>query len=84
MDRLIDDMIRGTEYERKQLRAKRKSLLEAFDKYKTNVQYGIVEETQEQHETVLAWYHGMLELDREAFDNVPDCITYYVQKGGKK
>ena len=86
MDRMIDDMIRGTEYEKKMLRTKRKPLLDAFDKYKTNVEYGIEDETAEQHEAVIQWYRQLLDINtsRASIENVPSCISYYVVKGGRK
>lgn len=60
------------------LRAKREPLLVAFDKYKTNVVYGIKKETEEQKTGIVSWYELLLDLDERAFENVPDEIKYYL------
>lgn len=78
MSTLIDDLMKGTDYEQRELREKRKNLLLAFDKYKTNVQYGIEEESVIQHNKIMEWYHDLLDLKSEAFNNVPAKIQYYL------
>ena len=62
------------------LRNKRKPLLEAFDKYKTNVNYGIVVEDEETKGRIIAWYSDLLNLVESAFeeDNIPSEIKYYL------
>lgn len=60
------------------LRAKREPILVAFDKYKTNVIYGIEEENTEEKIAVLEWYKKALNLDEDAIENVPDKIKYYL------
>lgn len=60
------------------LRAKREPLLAAFDKYKSNVYYGIESETLAERESIMAWYKAVLELDADALENVPAKIKYYV------
>ena len=60
------------------LRSRREQLLIAFDKYKSNVQYGIERETQMQHESMIAWYEDLLDLETSAFENVPERIKYYL------
>ena len=61
-----------------ELRAKREPLLKAFDVYKTNVFYGIENETNEEHSEIVAWYNAILDLDEEAIDNVPTRIAKYL------
>lgn len=60
------------------IRRKRTSLLEAFDKYKTNVFYGIENETDEQKRIILDWYRDLLNLSENSIKNIPDRITYYL------
>lgn len=60
------------------LRAKRKPLLEAFDKYKSNVNYGIVVETETARDTIVAWYNDLLNLVETAFNTIPSEIQYYL------
>ena len=60
------------------LRTLRKPLLEAFDIYKSNVYYGIVSETEEEHAAVLAWYRKLLDLDDDSLKVVPDEIARYL------
>lgn len=59
----------------------RRELLAAFDVYKQNVLYGIDEETPETRGAVLSWYRKLLDLDPEAFREIPAPITAYL-KGG--
>lgn len=60
------------------LRAKREPLLRAFDKYKSNVYYGIEVETIEEKQSIIAWYNSILGLEDAALENVPAKIKYYV------
>ena len=75
---LLDDLISGTEFQRNYLRDVRKKYLEAFDKYKTNVVYGIKEETEERHYMISNWYKSLLDLDISSFQEVPEEIKYYL------
>lgn len=59
----------------------RRELLAAFDVYKQNVLYGIDEETPETRGAVLSWYRKLLDLDPEAFREIPAPVTAYL-KGG--
>lgn len=67
-------------YEEKQerLRGERAALLNAFDKYKSNVDYGIERETELQHENIIAWYRDLLDLKEYALNNIPERIKYYL------
>ena len=60
------------------LRGQRSKLLKAFDTYKTNVSYGVEVETEAQHDEILVWYQDLLDLKATAFENVPECIEYYL------
>ena len=59
------------------LRAKRKSLLEAFDLWEKAVLRGRATEDN----IIMQWYYDLLDLKEEALDNVPEKIKYYL--GGK-
>ena len=58
----------------------RKELLEAFDTYKINVQYGIETETIEEHQKIMAWYNSILDLplEIETYKNSPEKIKKYL------
>lgn len=60
------------------LRSQREAILTAFDKYKTNVLYGIETETEEQKNEVIEYYNKLLALDEDAINNVPSYIRYYM------
>lgn len=60
------------------IRDARKELLNAFDKYKTNVQYGIIIEDEEMHKYIINWYNNLLDLKDIAFINIPEKIKYYL------
>ena len=69
---------RKQEDKKEELRLKRKPLLIAFDKYKSNVTYGVEFESEEQREKIINWYKNLLELDASSFENIPDRIKYYL------
>lgn len=69
----------GAESKRlEKLRAKRKDLLVAFDKYKTNVLLGL-EEATALSDDISAWYRSILDLNEDAINNPPERIIYYQQ-----
>ena len=59
----------------------RKRLLSAFDIYKQNVGYGIIEETPETRGAVLTWYRNLLDLEPRAFTAIPSCVAAYLAGG---
>lgn len=61
-----------------ELRAKRETLLIAFDKYKSNVNYGVEFESETDRINIITWYRLLLELNEKAFVNVPDRVKYYL------
>ena len=60
------------------IRQLREPLLKAFDIYKSNIYYGIVTETIEEHENILRWYKDLCDLNINAIENVPALIKKYV------
>lgn len=64
------------------LRTLRAPMLDAFDVYKSNVYYGIITETDEQHAEIVAWYHDLCDLKDSAIAAPPAGIRKYL-KGGK-
>ena len=60
------------------LRNQRARLFKAFDIYKSNVEYGVVPETQETHDLITTWYLACLELDYQAINNPPSEIIRYL------
>lgn len=73
------DNTEDLERERKQeLRRLREPLLVAFDKYKSNVNYGIEVETETDKINVITWYRLLLELNEYAFEIVPERVKYYL------
>ncbi len=73
-----EEQIKDEELRINNLRTKRSVILEAFDKYKINVYYGITIETTELKEQILEWYQQLLDLNEEAFNNIPKAIKYYL------
>lgn len=62
------------------LRARRKQNLRAFDIYKSNVEYGIEYETAEEHDEIIAWYRGNLDLVQADIERVPERIAKYIKR----
>jgi hypothetical protein len=58
----------------------REPLLSAFDIYKSNVYYGVIEESEEEKAVVLTWYKDLCDLKESAISNVPQKILKYVKK----
>ena len=65
----------------KELRRLREPLLVAFDKYKSNVNYGVEFETIEQRQKIITWYNEIKELNENYIvkeENIPERIQYYL------
>lgn len=60
------------------LRNQRIDLLKAFDIYKSNVSYGIVQEDYDTNQKIVSWYYDLLDLKNEAFENIPNEIKRYL------
>ena len=60
------------------LRVKRKRLFKAFDIYKSNIEYGVISETQEEHSQIVEWYQKCLDLDYNAINNYPPVLEKYL------
>lgn len=56
------------------LRAKRNSLLNAFDKWEKAVLRG----REKDKEYIMSWYYDLLDLKEYAFENIPEEIKYYL------
>ena len=61
------------------IRQLRTPLLEAFDIYKSNINYGVEIETDEERKEIIVWYQNLLNLNIEAIINVPSKIQRYVK-----
>ena len=55
-------------------RARRRHLLDAFDKWEKAVICG----REEDDAAVMRWYRALLDLKETAFDAIPDRIRYYL------
>lgn len=62
-----------------QLRARRTSLLEAFDKWEKAVLRGRENDSVD----IMAWYRALLNLEESAFSDMPERVEYYLN-GGRK
>lgn len=60
------------------LRKQRAKLFKAFDIYKENVNYGLINETQETHDKLVVWYNSCLELDYNAINEYPEELNRYL------
>ena len=60
------------------LRQKRGKLFKAFDIYKSNIEYGLITETDEAHQRIASWYLLALDLDYNAITNYPSELDRYL------
>ena len=60
------------------LRQKRGKLFKAFDIYKSNIEYGLITETDEAHQRIASWYLLALDLDYNAITNYPPELDRYL------
>ena len=75
-------------YVQNEIREQRIKFLKAFDIYKTNVMYGIIEETEEERMEIIEWYQNILNMpDTVSLDNMtykfpitPTKINKYITK----
>lgn len=70
----FEDRIFSNEEKLNQLRAKRKTLLEAFDLWEKAVLRG----REEDDASIMVWYYDLLALSDAAFLNIPTRIQYYL------
>lgn len=56
------------------LRSERATLLNAFDKWEKAVLRG----RQTDDENVMIWYNKLLNLEQDAFENIPEAVRYYL------
>lgn len=64
-------------------RERRKTLLNAFDILKGNVNFGVENLTSEEREEIIVWYNAIKDLEEWAYDNVPEKIYAHVPKNLK-
>ena len=74
MSKLLENAKRNIEV----LRTQRARLFKAFDIYKSNVEYGVISETQEEHYQIVEWYQKCLDLDYNAINNYPSVLERYL------
>ena len=74
MSQLLENAKRNVEV----LRTQRARLFKAFDIYKSNIEYGVISETDSQHEIIVAWYRACLDLDYNAINNYPPVLEKYL------
>ena len=60
------------------LRNQRAKLFKAFDIYKQNVAYGLIQEDEETHNRLASWYLACLELDYDAINTCPSELERYL------
>ena len=76
---MLDKLLNKDSQEYKDyLRTKREPLLKAFDIYKSNVAYGVVDETTTKHNEIVKWYQSVLDLNEEAIFNAPTEVIKYL------
>ena len=88
LEEIINERIFGTKEEQAQrqllaeFRSFRERQFRAFDIYKSNIEYGIIEETLSTHETILEWYDVMLIYPeggvQEPFPETPAEVAKYL------
>jgi hypothetical protein len=81
---------RGMIKKQEQFRDFRSRQFAAFDIYKSNIDYGIIEETEEERDEIISWYLLMLEFpdhiteenyDTIIFPETPAIIRSYIDGG---
>lgn len=82
---------RETERKKEKFRSYRSKQFVGFDIYKSNIDYGIIEETEEERDEIISWYLLMLEFpdyiteenyDTIIFPETPSVIRSYIDGGG--
>lgn len=68
----------GANYKDVAIRQLRQPLLEAFDVYKSNINYGVETETAKERAEIVAWYNKLLDKDETALENIPEKIKRYL------
>lgn len=81
---------RGMVAKQEKFRSFRQKQFSAFDIYKSNIDYGIIEETEEEREEIISWYMLMLEFpeyiteenyETIEFPETPAAIRSYLDGG---
>ena len=74
-----NDIEKLGEYKLDGIRQLRKPLLEAFDIYKSNIAYGVEDETLDERAQITNWYKSLLDLDSRALEDIPQKIKRYMK-----
>jgi hypothetical protein len=75
----VEDAVKAQGQEKLNLlRSVRKDLLKAFDVYKTNVSFGILLQTELEIAVAKKWYEKLLDLNEDAFLDIPSQISKYL------
>lgn len=61
------------------LRMERERLFRAFDIYKANVRYGVIGESDKEHNLITEWYRKALDLDANAIMDYPIVLNRYLK-----
>lgn len=61
---------------KKELREKRKPLLDAFDKWEK----AVLRNREKDDIIVMQWFNDLLDLKETAFEEIPERIGYYIEK----
>lgn len=83
---LLDGKISESEYLKRKtdhFREYRKQVFKAFDIYKSNVQYGLEFETEEERLEMITWYNNMKNFTNQIniinqYPTLPDKLKYYI------
>lgn len=83
---LLEGKISESEYLKRKtdlFREYRRQTFKAFDIYKSNVQYGLEIETEEERNEMIAWYHSMKNFTNQIntinnYPPLPDKLKYYI------
>ncbi len=66
----------GMTAKKMEFRAFREAQFTAFDIYKSNIFYGVINESQEQHEEVIEWYDYMLSFPERITEENYETIEF--------
>lgn len=74
----MSELLNRAKYNQDVLRQQRSKLFMAFDIYKSNIEYGLITETDEAHQRIASWYLLALDLDYNAITNYPPELDKYL------
>ena len=77
-DEHLDLLKNLPEEKRNYLRQKRVPLLNAFDKLKGNVNFGVESLTDSEKKEIIYWYKALLDIEEWAFKTIPQRVARYL------